>query len=698
MRTVFFYSTSPARFSHWVWVLWLAFSLSALGQVSFERLRSFGFEPQLGTSPSAGVIEGSDGALYGTTYAGGAANLGVVYRVAKDGSGYSTLHQFTGADGDGARPISEVMEGSDGALYGTTRDAGLNDNGIVFKVNKDGSGYTVLARFDGAGQGSSPYCGVVEAGDGKLYGVTVMGGSLGYGTLYQLNKGGGGFELLHDFVANGTDGRQPQGRLLLSSDGVLYGTTYYGGGNGGGIVFKIQRDGSGFTLLHSFDAFTDGLFCTTGLVEGTNHLIYGVTSIGGYWNQGILFCLDTNGGSYKMLHEFGASGDGQNPYSGLVRGPDGVLYGTTYTGAGAMNGTIFKINEDGLGYSLVHEFNYTADYEGYRPEGLLCLSGDGFLYGATSYGGLGNIGAVYRVRPDGSGYARRRSFTYSGGDGSYLAARLLPASDGKLYGLAGDGGAHEAGSLFKLNADGSAYTVLHDFSWETDDGSNPYGAVVEGNNGVLYGATGYGGGSNQGTIFKINKDGSDYAVLRRFTGVAGTGAHPSAALLDASDGKLYGRLATGGDGNGSALFRISKDGSDFALLLSFVDNNDGFDSPEPDLLEGLDGALYSTTCYAGPTYDGMVWKVNKDGGGYTVLHSFSETNSDGYYPDGGLLQESDGTLYGTTTFGGAFDRGTVFKLKPDGRGYTILLNFGPDKTNGYWPRGGLLEVSRGVLV
>jgi uncharacterized repeat protein (TIGR03803 family) len=265
--------------------------------------------------------------------------------------------------------------------------------------------------------------------------------------------------------------------------------------------------------------------------------------------------------------------------------------------------------------------------------------------------------------------------------------------------VAFDGGAHEAGSLFKLNPDGSGYTVLHDFSWETADASNPLGGLVEGVDGILYGTTGFGGGSNQGTIFKINKDESGYEILHRFTGELGTGARPTARLLEASDGKLYGRLAAGGDGDGSALFRIRKDGSDFELLFSFVENNTWPEYPEADLLEGPDGALYSTSEYEGPDSAGTIWKINKDGSGYEVLHSFSETGGDGYNPEGGLLRGSDGALYGTTAYGGAFDDGTVFKLKPDGSGYKTLHSFdSSNPADGQWPNGRLLEVSRGILV
>ena len=704
MRTNLF-RTFPSRCLTGIAPLpWFCFFLLVIptisfAQVSFERVRSFGFLQQLGTSPNAGVIEGSDGRLYGTTYSGGQSSVGVVYRVSKDGTGYSTLYQFTGTNGDGSHPVAEVLEASDGALYGTTRDAGTNDNGTVFKINKDGSGYTHLLRFDGGAQGSSPNAALIELNDGKLYGSGNLGGSAGFGNLFRLSKNGSNFEVLHNFTGSSTDGKEPVGRLLKGSDGALYGTTYRGGTNGQGVVFKINPDGTGFSVLHSFVSATDGQNPFAGLVEGSDHLLYGTASAGGTYGQGTLFSVATNGASFAVLHHFGPNGgDGQEPVAGLVQGPGGALYGSTFTGGDFINGLIFKINPNGSGYAILHQFNGGVKDEGYRPEGVLWLSGDGAFYGTTSHGGLANVGTLFKMNADGSGYARLRSCTRSGGDAATLYARMFQAGDGALYGMSTDGGAYEAGAAFKLNSDGSGYSILHSFSWETDDASNPYGTFVEGNGGALYGTTGYGGGSNMGTIFKINKDGSGYNILRRFTGVVGTGAHPSTGLLAAGDGKFYGRLTSGGDGDAAALYRVNNDGSNFAIVFSFDQTGDFLSSPDPNLIEGADGALYSANYGDGPTYDGTVWKVNKDGTAFQVLHTFSETNGDGYLPDGGLLQDKDGTLYGTTSSGGTFDGGTVFKLNPDGSGYAIVHHFNPTNSDGSWPKGDLLAAPGGILL
>src|SRR5262249_47649354 len=158
----------------------------------------------------------------------------VVFRIEKDGSGYSVLHIFSfGAGNDGSDP-RQLIEGSDRALYGTTGSGGTADNGTVFKLNKDGSGYTLLHSFTGTvGDGSNPCAGLLEGSDGALYGTTAEGGSsLSYGTVFKLNKDGSGYRVLHRFVSGLGDGRNPRAALVEGSDGTMYGTTPGGGTDG----------------------------------------------------------------------------------------------------------------------------------------------------------------------------------------------------------------------------------------------------------------------------------------------------------------------------------------------------------------------------------------------------------------------------------------------------------------------------------
>src|SRR5437667_212431 len=180
---------------------------------------------------------GSDGALYSTTYQGGSFGPGTVFKLNKDGSDYSILHSFSRADNDGRYPQHGLVEGSDGALYGTTYGGGSNNTGTLFKLNKDGTDYSVLRRFSlTGGDAWAPQAGLVEGSDGALYGTTYRGGSNNTGTLFKLNKDGTDYSVLHRFSLTGDDGWAPQTGLVEGSDGALYGTTYQGGSNNSGTV------------------------------------------------------------------------------------------------------------------------------------------------------------------------------------------------------------------------------------------------------------------------------------------------------------------------------------------------------------------------------------------------------------------------------------------------------------------------------
>jgi uncharacterized repeat protein (TIGR03803 family) len=194
--------------------------------------------PGDGRYPSAGLVEGSDGALYGTTQVGGTEGAGTVFKLKKDATADVVLHNFSPI-GDGQLPLAGVAEGSDGALYGTTYYGGSNNVGTIFKLNKDASGYRVLLQFGAAGDGQLPWAGVVEGTDGALYGTTQYGGSDDLGTLFQLIKDGSGYRLLHSFSNSGGDGQRPQAGLTKSSAGAFYGTTSGGGDFDLGTVFRL---------------------------------------------------------------------------------------------------------------------------------------------------------------------------------------------------------------------------------------------------------------------------------------------------------------------------------------------------------------------------------------------------------------------------------------------------------------------------
>jgi uncharacterized repeat protein (TIGR03803 family) len=244
-----------------------------------------------GGSPSASLLLGSDGALYGTTYRGGSTDeFGTVYKLATDGTGFSVLHAF-GVD-DGAYPIAGLIQGVDGALYGTTTGYGPLGAGTVYKLDIDGSDFMVLHGFNGA-DGASPWGGLLQDSTGMLYGTAVRGGTYDYGTVFKLAPDGTGFEELYAFDGS-NDGGIPYAGLLLGSDGALYGTTGQSGPSGVGTVYKLATDGTGFEVLHVFDG-SNGAAPYAGLIQDGGGALYGTTSMGGEFTVGTIYRLVDNG-------------------------------------------------------------------------------------------------------------------------------------------------------------------------------------------------------------------------------------------------------------------------------------------------------------------------------------------------------------------------------------------------------------------
>ncbi len=329
--------------------------------------------------------------LYGMTNMGGASDYGVIFKVQTNGSGYTVLHEFAGGATDGSYPYgSLIIDGS--TLYGMTNGGGADDCGTVFKVQTDGSGYTLLHEFGGSSDGHSPYGSLLLSGS-TLYGMTTYGGQYTYGTIFKIETNGSGYILLHEFASSTTDGEEPDGSLIISGS-TLYGMTKNGLGNYG-TIFKLQTDGSAFTLLHKFAGnAADGGFPEGDLILSGSTL-YGMTCVGGDSNLGTIFKIQTDGSGYTLLREFaGGAADGASPQGSLIFSGS-TLYGMTPSGGDSDAGTIFKIKADGSGFALVHEFaGGTGD--GDSPTGSLVLSGL-TLYGMTVFGGDDNWGVVFSL-------------------------------------------------------------------------------------------------------------------------------------------------------------------------------------------------------------------------------------------------------------------------------------------------------------
>ena len=676
-----------------------------------------------GANPQAGLILGSDGKLYGTTSQGGGNNAGIVFKLATNGSSFVVLYAFTGTNGDGASPAAPLIRGSDGALYGTTLAGGGNNAGTVFKLNTDGTGYSILRSFTGTnGDGAYPSAGLLQGTGNVLYGTTAFGGAGMAGTVFKLNPNGTGYTNIHSFI--GSDGEDPCAALIQGTDGLLYGTTYYGGGDNqtpNGTAFKLKTDGTGFQLLASFDGFfSDGGNPQGSLLQWTDGTLYGTVVVGANNFDGAVFNVNTNGLGFNLVYNFGASNsDGTSPRSALMRGasgkfygltsaggaygngtlydwdpsvltyaslaslpgvandgtnarasvvegPEGVLYGTTSAGGAVGSGTVFKINRDGSGYSTLHDFNGPA--EGSASQSGLVLGSDFALYGAETTGGTNGYGSIYKLNRDGSGFTNLHTFAAPGnGDGSLPQAALLSATNGLLYGTTAEGGASNSGIIYRINPDGSGYTNMHNFSGVTTNGQTPATAMIQGQKGVLYGVTFAGGSANLGVVFRMNPDGTSYTNIHSFAGPPSDGKSPVGGLMQDSNGMLYGTCLNGGANNNGTIFKLATNGTLYSLLWNFTavssggTNADGA-GPVSTLTQGPDGLLYGTTQHGGPNGLGTLFRVPTNSASLTNVHSFTGANGDGATSGSGLFLASDGIFYGTTMGGGLMNVGSIFAL------------------------------------
>ncbi len=352
-----------------------------------------------GSSPTAygGLVQASDGNLYGMTNGGGAHRNGTVFKISTTGT-ETVLYSFGATTTDAAYPWAGLIQASDGNLYGMTIAGGTNGTGAVVKFTTSGT-ETVLYSFGAGGvnDGSSPYGSLIQASDGNLYGVTSLGGANNAGAVVKITLAGVE-TVLYSFAGGTTDGASPIGNLIQASDGNLYGMTNTGGANGKGVVFKVTTAGAE-TVLWSLGGAGDGTNPVGGLVQASDGNLYGMTQSGGAYANGTVFRITTTG-TETVLHSFaGASSDGARPLGNLIQGSDGNLYGLTDWGGangGSVGfGTAFKITTSGVETILYNFGATTSDANG--PGGSLIQASDGHFYGMTVGGGTYNYGAVFKI-------------------------------------------------------------------------------------------------------------------------------------------------------------------------------------------------------------------------------------------------------------------------------------------------------------
>jgi uncharacterized repeat protein (TIGR03803 family) len=401
----------------------LAFMIPVLIVVSTESAQTQTYKvlynftgSQDGAYPKAGLTMDRGGNLYGTAYQGGSSNRGTVFNLTRTGSGwiFSTLYSFTGRL-DGGAPIARVVFGPDGSLYGTTEFGGFNCGvgcGTVFNLKVTPCtntlcpwAETVLYRFSGSSDGANPgYGDLTFDGAAHIFGTTFFGGNNAQGVVYKLTAQHGNWteSALYRFTG-ANDGGNPYSSVIFDKAGKLYGSAYAGGTHGYGTVFQLKPSGSSWTenTVYAFQSASDGGSPFGGVVFDNAGNLYGATSGGGPGSGGTVYELMPADGSWTfgVVYSFNGSAYLPGPYGSLTMDAAGNLYGTTTKDGAYGAGSVFKLMPSDGGWTETDLYDFASGSEGAVPYGSVLIDASGNLYGTASQGGANGYGVIWEITP-----------------------------------------------------------------------------------------------------------------------------------------------------------------------------------------------------------------------------------------------------------------------------------------------------------
>lgn len=632
-----------------------------------------------GGHPSADLIQGGDGNFYGTTSQGGAYNAGTVFRLEPNGN-IITLATFDGYNG--ANPQAPLVWGADENLYGATQNGGATGNGAIFRVNINYPSLQITSQPGGES---------VFFGEKAVFSVAVSGNApLAYQwwkNQQKLTDGGNisGSTTRVLVVSNATPSDSAIYSVTVSnalgsvtSDGAFLGVILSPprlatpvanqiATVGGSAIFHAAAVGN-LPLFYQWQSnhinlvdgpnvsgATTSVLTLSGLTQQSDATISVIVSNTAGTTKGDaslqVFPASLSGTLVSSLYWFGGGDDGGTP-NGLVLSTNGLLYGTTQSGGAHNAGTIFSLTTNGIFQTLV-SFDTT---NGSSPQSSLTQGIDGNLYGTTENGGTNSAGTLFMLTTNG---ALMTLFNFGGSNGINPYTALVQANDGSFYGSAQNASKPGDGLIFRWSLEG-ALEVVYSFSGG-QDGNEPIGALTSGPDGNLYGMTTAGAADGYGGIFRMTLAGA-LTNLYSFTG--GTnGYNPYGALALGTDGSFYGVTRRNTIQNiqfDGTIFKFSPEaGLTTLYTLNPLYHSDG-EYPFAGLIQGADGNFYGTTLYSDSTENGTVFGVSTSGD-YVTLTKLNGSD-DGTQPKAALVQDAQGNLYGTTTAGGPYGKGSIFRI------------------------------------
>lgn len=651
-------------------------------EVVFAFLENPGGEPDM-----LKLCEATNGKLYGLTYLGGAYNRGVLFEYDPLTNTYDKKIDFDGID-KGSGPYGSLIQASNGKLYGMTYDGGANFLGVLFEYTISTNTFIKKLDFSGTANGSEPKGSLVQAANGKLYGLTSSGGADNKGVLFEYDPATDVFSKKVDFYGT-NNGGVPNGSLILAANGKLYGMTSTGGAENEGVLFEFNPANDFFSKKVNFDGFNMGGAPMGTPLQAANGILYGLTYNGGTSSKGVLFSYNIATDTYTKLVSFDGPITGSNPYGSLVQASNGKLFGMTSGGGANGDGTLFEF--DTLSVTLTTKFDFDETNNGSYPLGTLIQATNGKLYGVTQYGGTTGRGILFEYNPAADVFTKKLDFS-STVYGGHPKSSLVMADNGKLYGLA-PGGINNDGVLFEFDAAANVYTKKIDFELSAT-GSDIKSTLVKAANGKLYGMATYGGLNMWGVLFEY--DPATNAIINKhdFGGSSTEGKSPSGSLIQANNGKLYGLTLSGGTNDRGTLFEYVISTNTYTEKFNFDGTNNGAE-PYGDLVQADNGKLYGMTAFGGATDDGVLFEYDPDDNIYVKKFDFDGATRGGE-PNGSLVQAANGNLYGMTYGGGANFKGVLFEYNIATDAQTVKIDFDGAVTGSY-PEGTLMSASNEKL-
>ncbi len=625
------------------------------------------------------LCEANNGKIYGLASGCGTHFTGVLFEYDPSTSIYTKKIDFKDTT-MGSNPNGSLIKATNGKLYGMTLHGGSKNDGVLFEYDPSANTYTKKFDFDAKSTGCNPYGSLVEATNGKLYGMTFSGGTEYYGVLFEYDLNTSIYTKKIDF--DGTDkGRFPTGTLLQANNGKLYGVTASGGANGNGVLFEFDPNTNTYIKKLDFNGTNNGSYPNGNLIQVSNGKLYGLANSGGTKNYGVLFEYDTNTDTYTKKMDFDDTNKGRNPIGSLIQATNGKLYGMA-NGGKNNNGVIFEYNLSTNTY--IKKLDFDGETKGRNPYGSFMQASNGKLYGMTNAGGINDYGVLFEYNINTDIYTKKMDF--SGFAGSNPTGSLTLASNGMLYGMTNDGGPYNYGILYEYNSNTGIYRKKMDF--DAISGSNPPGNFVKANNSKLYAMTNSGGSNALGVLFEYDPNTNIYTKKIDFDKI-NTGRYPLGSLIQATNGKLYGMTYGGGINNVGVLFEYNLITNTFTKKLDF-DGTDKGSYPYANLIQANNGKIYGMTALGGLNDLGILFEYEPTIGLFIKKIDFDGVTK-GSNPIGSLMQASNDKLYGMTYYGGTTNNGVLFEYEPTIGLFTKILDF--NGINGKNPSvGALLEV------